>query len=59
MQADKKKGHWFIIKVENRRKPKSTQSCLRVVVMFSFFDIIVYSCNQTSTEEKKVTVMLP
>lgn len=27
--------------------------------MFLFFDIIVYGCNQTSAEEKKVTVMLP
>lgn len=27
--------------------------------MFPFFDIIVHSCNQTTTEEKKVTVMLP
>lgn len=24
-----------------------------------FYGVIVYSCNQTSTEEEKVTVMLP
>lgn len=27
--------------------------------MFPFFDIIVCCCNQTSGEEKKVTMMLP
>lgn len=37
----------------------STQTCLRVVVMFPFYGVIVYSCNQISTEEEKVTVMPP
>lgn len=53
MTHKKREGEGIKRRVKNSRKPRDTQSCLRVVVMFPSLGSIVCNCNQTSGGKRK------
>lgn len=57
MKNNKKKANGFQEGMKTAGSPESTRGCLRVTVMLPFSGVVVRGRSQTSTEEKKKSLL--